>query len=58
MNERDKLIHRLKSLIEANAIKQRLYQEQNGVSSDVGCLTKEACEMASLFPQMQRLEDF
>lgn len=54
-NERELLIQKLKHLIEANEIKQREYQQQNNVSPECGCITKEACMMASLLPQMQKL---
>ena len=54
MSERDKLILKLKHLIQTNALKQQQYQEENN-NPEVGYLTREACVMASLLPQMQSL---
>ena len=55
MNERDKLISRLKILIDIHTAKQKKYQEENKLSSDVGCITREAYEIAELFPQVLKL---
>lgn len=55
MTERDKLIQKLKYLISVNDAKQQEYQRQNNVSPECGCLTREACVMALLLPQMQQL---
>lgn len=52
MDERDKLIHRLKMLVAANNIKQEQYRKENNLSEDVGGITREACTIASLVPQM------
>lgn len=56
MTEREQLISKLKTLVKINAIKQKQYQEENGLSPDCGCITREGCEMASLYPQMQKLD--
>lgn len=55
MSERNKLIQTLKHLIHANKVKQLKFQEQHYFGEEVGCITKEACVMASLLPKMHEL---
>ena len=55
MDEKQQLINRLKVLIKINQAKQKKYQDENGLSSDVGCITRESFEMARLVPKMQSL---
>lgn len=56
MNEREQLICRLKSLLETHKLKQRQYQEENNLGSEVGCISRESLIIASLLPQMQALK--
>ncbi len=55
MNEKEKLISRLKALIKRNDEKQLQYQHENGLSEEVGCLTREAYVLVTLIPEMERL---
>ena len=52
---KEELIAKLKALIVANNIKQKEYQEKYNLSSEVSCLTREACQMFSLYPKMLEL---
>lgn len=55
MNEREKLIVRLKRLMKSNSEKQKLLQEENNVGPEVGFLTEEVCVITSLSMEMRRL---
>lgn len=55
MNERDELINRLTYLIKEHKIKLKRFQEENNLSEEVGCITREACEIMSWLPRMRRL---
>jgi hypothetical protein len=54
-DKRALLIAKLKSLSEAHNEKQRQYQLENNLSSEVGCFTKEICLIASLMPLVWQL---
>lgn len=56
MSERQLLIQRLKHLIQLNDIKQQEYQKKYNTGPECGFLTKEACLMVSLVPQMRNLD--
>lgn len=43
-------IDRLQAIHDA---KQNKYQLENGYGDDVGCLTREACQLAALLPRLQ-----
>lgn len=53
LNEREKLIQKLKLLLEKHKIKQEKCPECNGELC--GSLTKEAISIMRLYPQMQQL---
>jgi hypothetical protein len=55
MDERDKLIYRLKMLVAASDIKQEQYRKENNLSEGFGCITRETFAIAFLIPQMNRL---
>lgn len=54
MTERDKLIVKLRRLIEINAAKQERYSQRYN-NTECGYLTKEAVIMMSLLPKMRML---
>lgn len=54
-DERDRLVARMRKLVEINRIKQKIYQKENNLGPEVGFLTREDCEMACLYIKMQSL---
>jgi hypothetical protein len=55
MSDRDRLIIRLKNLLAIHKAKQEKWQAENKLRPDVGCLTREACIITCLYPQMRQL---
>jgi hypothetical protein len=52
---RESLITELKYLMRVDNAKQAEYQKQNNLSNEVGTITREACMIMELVPQMQEL---
>ena len=56
VDEREKLILKLKTLLKIHNAKMEQWQKDNNLSTEVGCITREAFIMTSLIPEMQRLK--
>lgn len=54
--DRQELMNKLQQLIKTHNEKQKKYQEENNLGPEVGCITRESCEIMSLLPQMRRLD--
>ncbi|MFA5571560.1 MAG: hypothetical protein WDA42_00510 [Candidatus Bathyarchaeia archaeon] len=52
---RESLITELKYLMQVNNSKQAEFQKQNNLRNEVGTITREACMIMALVPQMQEL---
>jgi len=52
---RQALIARIKDLLKKHNAKVVAFQQKNGYSDEVGCMTREACELARLQPVMHKL---
>jgi Trp operon repressor len=55
VSEKEKLITRIRILSAIHKTKQEAWQKEKGMSSECGCITRESCIIASLYPEMQRL---
>lgn len=55
MSEREALIQKLRGLYAAHNVKQRRHQEEHNLGPEVGCITRELCEIGRFVPQMLRL---
>lgn len=55
IHTRESLICKVRDLLMAHDAKQEQYRKNGMLGDDVGCITREACEMMSLLPQMHSL---
>ena len=48
------LITRLKKLVAIHNEKQKQWQKDHNLSEEVGCITREGCQITALLPEIQR----